>query len=141
MYPLIHDVTLRDKKMRALINYFIFSVVLSVACVILFPKQENENGTIILLILGIEIISKQMMDFSSDFVNYIIGEYSFNSWIEATKFKALWCLIHFAISLVEAILLFAMVLPVSISQIELSEWQKVLIFGIVFPLFRFLNFV
>ena len=124
------------------------STVLSCATVIIFPSiagsnQENENTQIAFLVVVIEIISKQFMYYISSIVNSMVKEpaallVNSKTCIEFAKFQALWIVIQLSISLVEAILLFAMVLPVSISQLELSEWQKVLIFGFFFPAFRFI---
>ena len=144
---MIHEASLRDRKVRAIIFNFLFSFLLGWVSVNLFPSlagplpnQEINGGKIALLVVGIEITSKQLMIFTSDTLNYMIEGPSTKSWMEFVKFKMTWCLIQFVLSLVEAILLFAMVLPVTISQLDLSEWLKVVIFGIIFPLFRLIKY-
>ena len=78
------------------------------------------------------------MTLTSDIVNYVIEPSTNKTWIQFIKHKTLWCLIQLATSLILVTCLFAMVIPVSISQLALNEWQKIVIFGAALPLFRFI---
>ena len=145
MYPQMKNLSLRDAKLRSFIYYLTCTVILSVVSVLLFPSiagsspiKENE-GKLTYLVLGIEFISKHLMNTTTDTVNYMIDGSS-RTWVEFAKYKATWIIIHIVITFVETILFCAMVLPVCITQLNFSELQNVVIFGFLFPAFRF-NFI